>query len=117
METAEKTYNIVDFNNVKIQFDSKTPQAVIDILLRCMRDKTRIVVDYGDVETGRSWNEEFDICGYVGRSTGTIKIPLLVYNKRSMGGGALLDSAIIKISESKGKKVLYQHPKWYKETE
>ena len=55
-----------------------------------------------------AWNEEHDIFGYVGRSTGENKIPLLVANFRSYGGGALLDHCIIKIRESKGNRVLYQ---------
>jgi hypothetical protein len=95
-------------------YNSETSKEVIDVLENARKNKIRIVVDYGDIETGKSWNEEFGVCGYVGRSTGKIKIPLLVYNKRSFGGGGILDSCIIKISTSAGKKVLYQHEKYNK---
>jgi len=107
----EKQYQTVNGTS----YDARTNQQVIDVLESVKESKTRIIVDYGDVETGRSWKEEFDIAGRIGRSTGTIKIPLLVHNARSMGGGALLDHCIVKISTSVGKRVLYQHPKYYRD--
>lgn len=107
----EKPYKIVNGTS----YDVRTPKEVIEELEKARQSRTRLVVDYGDVETGRSWKEEFDVTGYVGRSTGTSKIPLLVYNSRSFGGGSILDHCIIKISLSKGKKVLYQHPKYYRD--
>lgn len=109
----EKQYQVVNGTF----YDVRTNQEVINILEEARKNRTRIVVDYGDVETGRSWEEEFDICGYVGRSFGgKFNIPLLVHNKRSMGGGSLLDHCVIKISLSKGKKVLYKHPKYFVES-
>lgn len=68
----------------------ETSQEVINVLERCRNSRTRIVVGYG--KDGISWGETFDIRGYVGRSTGVTKIPLLVYNSRSLGGGHLLDN-------------------------
>lgn len=90
----------------------ETEDKVIEVLDKAMQDRTRIIVDYGDVKTGKSWNEQHDITGRVGRSTGSFKIPLLVYNSRCYGGGGLLDHCIIKIITSKGKRVLYQHSKY-----
>lgn len=74
------------------------------------RSGARIVVDYGDVVTGQSWGEVYDVTGYVERSTGMYKVPLLIHNNRSIGGSAISDHCIVKISLSKGKRVLYQHP-------
>ena len=88
----EKTYQQIGGTS----YDSRTSNEVIRVLENARISRTRIIVDYGCVETGKSWNEEFDITGYVGRSTGNIKIPLLVYNSRSYGGGGLFDHAIIK---------------------
>jgi len=85
-----------------------TPQKVVDILEQCRQSSTRIVLDYGDVKTGKSWNEIYNVTGRIGRSTGNIKIPLLIYSKRSMGGMGILDHCIIGIKESKGKRVLYK---------
>lgn len=78
------------------------------VLETCRQNRTRIRIDYGDVKTGRSWNETHDVTGYVGRSTGTNPIPLLVYNSRSLGGGAIMLGNILSIKTSKGGRVLYQ---------
>ena len=53
------------------------------------------------------------MAGYIGRSTGSQKIPLLIYNTRSMGGDHILDHCIVKIATAVGKHVLYQHPKYH----
>ena len=93
-------------------YSTMTSDEVINVIETARQNRTRLVLDYGDILTGKSWNEVYDITGRIGRSTGSIKIPLLIHNKRSLGGGAILDYCIIKISESKGKKVLYKHPKY-----
>lgn len=69
----------------------------------------RIRLVYGDVATGKSWGEEHDVEGYVGRSTGDQPIPILLHNSRSSGGGAILDHCIVRILKTDG-RVLYQHP-------
>lgn len=71
------------------------------------RDRVRIV--YGDPITGKDWLEEYDVMGRIGRSTGSAKVPLLIANERSMGGGAILTAKILKIVLVDNKKVLYQH--------
>ncbi len=88
-------------------YNSKTHIQVIEVLEKCRLNKTRIVLDYGDRKTGKSWNEEYGIKGRISRSTGNIKIPILIYNSRSLGGGAILTHCIIGIRESKGGKSLY----------
>lgn len=89
-------------------YHAETSQEVINALETARNNRLRIRIYYGDVKTGICWNEEHDIFGYVGRSSGEIKIPLLVSNSRSYGGCALLDHCILKIRESKGRRVLYQ---------
>lgn len=93
-------------------YDINTPQNIVNILEKAREQKFRIILDYGDTATGQSWGEIHDITGYIGRSTGKIKIPILVHNSRSFGGGGILDNCIVKISLSKGKAVLYQHPNY-----
>lgn len=90
-------------------FSEDTNEQVKRIISTIGRDR-RVRVWYGDIKTGKSWNEENDICGYIARSTGDKKIPLLVNNGRSYGGGGLLDDCIIKIVDTKTKQVLYKHP-------
>ena len=109
---------VIDSHGIKYQrldndtcYHAETDREVINVLEWARGTRTRIHIHYGDIATGKDWNEEHDIEGYIGRSTGSIKIPLLVYNDRSYGGGGLLDHCIVKISEARGGYVLYRHPK------
>ena len=102
-------YNIVD----DTYYDAATPASVINILERSRKEREdyRIVVFYGNHITGMTWGD-IEEC-FIGRSTGSVKIPLVIYNRRSMGGAAILDSCIVKILLARGKRVLYQHPKYH----
>jgi len=90
-------------------YDVRTSDKVINVLENCRRNNTRVVLDYGDTKTGESWNEVYDVTGRLGRSTGNIKIPILLHNSKSIGGGAILNHCIIGIKESRGGKVLYSY--------
>ena len=90
-------------------FDEITDLKVMKVISGLSRE-TRIRVWYGDNKTGKSWNEENDICGYIGRTTGSKKIPILINNKRSWGGSGILCHAIVKIVRTDNKAVLYEHP-------
>lgn len=96
-------------------YHAETSDEVVRVLERARILETRITVDYGDVETGRSWGEVNDITGYVARSTGPTKVPLLLYNRRSTGAPAMLDHCIVRIRTTRGKRVLYQHPKFHED--
>lgn len=94
-------------------YSDETPIALIEVLENVRKNRTRIHVSYGDQQTGKDWLEEFQTYGYVGRSGGNSKIPLLIHNKRSFGGGALMDAIIVRIRVSNGKTILYQHPNYH----
>jgi hypothetical protein len=92
-----------------MSFSEETPIQVMEILQAANEYNWRIRVWYGDTKTGRSWNEENDIIGNVGKSNGLHKIPLLIKNKRSSGGDGILDDCIIKIVDIRTNEVLYQN--------
>ena len=83
-------------------------EALMNVLNNSRKYGFRIRIWYGDRKTGRSWNEEYDVTGRVGRSCGNIKIPLLIYNKRSYGGGALLTGSILRVDDIEDKRTLWQ---------
>jgi hypothetical protein len=73
----------------------------------------------GDIATGRDWCNEWDVVGFIGRSTGSQKIPLLLepllegdrrgYSVRSAsGGGAILTDCILRIIDVNTRKELYR---------
>jgi hypothetical protein len=87
-----------------------TDVKVIDCVENAQRTRQRVRVWFGDVSTGKSWNEENDVCGYIGRSTGAIiKVPLLVSKSNSYGGGILLSDCIVKMVDTKTGRELYKH--------
>ncbi len=88
-------------------YHEETPARVCEILENARTSGQRLQIYYGDAKTGKNWNEEHDTRGTIGRSTGTVKIPLLIATSRSSGGGAILDHCIIKIRGKYG--IMYQH--------
>ena len=104
-----KTYKVVNGTSYYI----RTPDEVIRVLEHARLNRTRLHVSLGHTDgpkAGLDWLEEFESHGYIGRIMGPIKVPLLVANSRSSGGGALLDHCIVRIRQSAGGRVLWQHP-------
>jgi hypothetical protein len=94
-------------------YHEETPDEVIGVLENARQNRTRLHISLGDQQTGRDWLEEFETHGYVGRSMGPIKVPLIVANRRSLGGGSILDHCIVRIRTSAGGRVLWQHPSYH----
>lgn len=106
---------IEDGENLPIAYHLETKPEVIAALERARKNRQRIKIYFGDVETGKDWHEEHDTIGYVGLSRGyEARFPILVYNERSNGGGIILDHCIVKIKEAKGNYVLYQAKNYQK---
>jgi len=91
-------------------YHADTPETVIAILEKHRQNRRKIRLFYGDTQTGQSWLDEHDMVGCIGRSTGPIKVPLLVPPGDS-GGPALLDHCIIRIDSPR--QVLYQHAQFH----
>lgn len=87
-----------------------TSPEVAGVLERCRREGNRIRLWYGDTTTGVSWYDEWDVMGRVARSCGTISIPILIANRRSYGGGAILTRCIVRIDDIATHRTLYVHP-------
>lgn len=100
-------------------YDDRTPLRVAQELERLRGTDTRIRVCYGDVETGQDWGETYDTTGRVGRSMGPVKVPLLIHNRRSIGGASILDRCIVRISFANKRDGgdLYRHPSYMEPTD
>lgn len=99
-------------------YDTRTPDEVIRVLESARLNRTRLHISLGETDNdrgkiGRDWLEEFETHGYIGRSMGPVKVPLLLSNSRSIGGGAILDHCIVRIRTSAGGRVLWQHPQYH----
>jgi hypothetical protein len=93
-------------------YHKNTEPDVAKALETARQKNFRVHVSYGDSTTGKDWLEENGVHGYVRRSMGPIKVPLLIFNSRSLGGEALLDHCIVRIRECAGGRILYQHPQY-----
>lgn len=92
-----------------IAYHEETAPEVIKALENCRQDRRRIKIYLGDPKTGKCWNEENGIFGYIGLSKGyEAYFPILVHNDRSTGGGSILDHCIVKIREAKGTRIFYK---------
>lgn len=93
-------------------FDPETPDELKRILEQCRTSRTQVRVFYGDRQTGRSWLDEYDMVGHVGRSCGPIKTLLLVPRGDS-GGPAMLTHCVVRLMNAKTGKDLWRHPSFH----
>lgn len=91
-------------------FSQETNDKVCNIL---STSKERLRFYYGDIKTGKCWMDEHDIIGTIGRSCGEVKIPLLIKNRTSTGGGGILDHCIIRIDSVTRKTTLYKQDNFH----
>jgi len=92
-------------------FDAGTDPEVRRILGGLIGTDRRVRLFLGDAATGLDWNEENDVSGTVSRSCGQVKVPLLIPNARSTGGGAILTHCVVRIDENG--RTLWKHPKYH----
>lgn len=76
--------------------------------------KHRLRITLGDTLTGTPWEDKPEE-GYIGRTTGQIKAPIIVHNARSLGGSIISTNKILRIEYASAKmrarqQVLYLHP-------
>lgn len=103
-----KEYNVVNGTS----FHKETPMAVCNILSNAINNREqKLRVFYGDTKTGKDWNESYDTFGFIGRSMGSVKIPLMIHSRRSLGGPAILDHCIVRITIDKVD--VYRHPSYH----
>ncbi|MCK4666869.1 hypothetical protein KAU33_08975 [Candidatus Dependentiae bacterium] len=104
----------VEMNGTR--YDEDTPEELIHVLEQVRNLGLRIKLCYGDQMTGRDWEETCDIKGYVSRSTGKIKVPILVYNTRNISGSEIPTAHIVKIEYANKKQglILWEHPNYHR---
>ena len=103
----------IDLNGTSYTKD--TPLKIMSILEEIRIDKTRVRFHWGDTKTGLDWEEVYDVSGTISRSGGMFKIPILIHNKSSSGGCAILTDCIVRITHANKKNggVIYEHPSYH----
>lgn len=88
-------------------FHHQTDKKVRSILETARKRGQRLRLFYGDVGTGKDWLEEIDVLGTIGRSSGVLKIPLLISDNED-GGPGILDHCIVRVLDADTGKELYR---------
>ncbi len=89
-------------------FDPGTSSEVMQVLESCRKNRRQVRLVFGDTRTGQSWFDEFGVVGRVGRSTGWLKVPLLI-ETGDVGGGAILTACLLCILDWQSGAALYTH--------
>jgi hypothetical protein len=92
-------------------FDPGTDPRLARVLETSRRDGRKVRLVLGDTGTGASWLDEFDVVGTVGRSTGLLKVPLLV-EPGEAGGTAILCAHVLALMDWDTGLPLYRHERW-----
>lgn len=104
---------VITINNRKIELSKSTIEnaKLLEALKKAHASRERIRIFYGDLATGKSWNEENDVTGVLSNSTGETAVLILISRITSSGGGAILDSAIVRIQTKN--EALYSHENFH----
>lgn len=92
----------------RLEVYDRVNESLMMVICSACTYHSRVRIWYGDRDSGRSWNEEYDVVGRIGRTTGKIKIPILVYNSRCYGGPAISVGSIIRIDDIEDKRTLWK---------
>ena len=99
----------------KLEVFNQVDEKLISVILQYRGSNERLRFWYGDRDTGKSWNEEYDVMGTIGRTGGDFKIPILLNNSRSYGGGAILIGSLVRIDEISSHRTLWKVPNFHVE--
>lgn len=89
-------------------FDPGTDPKAAAVLESRRRTGGKVRLVLGDCHNGEPWLEEHDVVGKIGRSGGSLKVPLLIEDGAS-GGGAILTACVLHIIDWKSGRTLYRH--------
>lgn len=90
-------------------FDPGTDPKATRALESCRRDGRKVRLVLGDTGTGRCWLDEHNVVGRIGRSCGTLKVPLLIETGED-GGAAILTNCLLRLIAWDSGRDLYRHP-------
>jgi len=95
--------------NRQTYFDPGTGPEVARVLESCRKAGNKVRLVLGDTVTGEPGLEEYDVVGTIGRSCGSLKVPLLI-EAGEHGGGAIPTARVLCIIDWRSGKTRYRHP-------
>ena len=89
-------------------FDPGTAPELAGVLEGCRKSNRKVRLVLGDPDTGEAWLDEYDVVGTIGRSAGSLKVPLLIEDGES-GGGAVLTACVLAVIDWQSGRWLFRH--------
>jgi hypothetical protein len=89
-------------------FDPATDPRAARVLEDSRKRERKVRLILGNTDTGESWLDEYDVVGRIGRSTGQLKVPLLI-EPGADGGPAILTACLLAIVDWDSGKFLFRH--------
>ncbi len=93
-------------------FDPGTDPKAARVLERCRDEGARVRLILGNTATGQSWLDQYDVVGWIGRSMGPLKVPLLIESGAD-SGTAILTACLLAIVDWGSGKFLFRHPAFH----
>ena len=90
-------------------FRAATPEKLKRVINRLIHSEETIRLFRGDPQTGKMEITDFEVLGRVGRSSGVLKVPLLLEDASGFGS-PIPDDRILRIVRASDRKVLYTVP-------
>lgn len=94
--------------SLRTYFDPCTSLELAKVLEGCRKSKRKVRLVLGDTATGEVWLDEYDVVGTIGRSAGSLKMPLLIEDWES-GGGAILTACVLAVIDWQSGRWLFRH--------
>jgi hypothetical protein len=99
MPTNNSTKNYIQWNG-GTAYRKGTPMSLLAKLEEARGKRKRVKLHYGNPATGEAWHTEI---GYIGRSTGQLRVLQLVPYRSSIGGGEIETDTIVKLEHANRK--------------
>lgn len=96
-------------------FEPGTDPKVQKLLESYRRSGNLVRLFCGDPETGRDWMNEWDMVGRIGRSGGTMKVPLMISleeDSDGFGGGAICTANVLRMMDVGSGKEVYRSERY-----
>lgn len=99
---------------VQTHYEEGTPEGVRIALEQAIKNGPdhRYRIFYGDPATGKDYGEEQDVIGWISRSTGEQKVPIILAQKNSSFGSPIHTRIVVKIIHTNVNRVVYRHPRY-----
>lgn len=98
-------------------FDLKTNDQVRNVLASIFQARTlksqRVRIWYGNVQTGRAWNDTYNVSGYIGRTADRYPRPAVMGFKSSLEGDVIHTSKIVRIDIVETGETVYAHESFH----